>query len=147
MSSRWRRRRDLRDDRGSYTLFGIAMAFVLLLLVGMVYDLGAQLRAGREAASLAEETARAGAGQIDRDRAYTGGRLVIDRTEAIRTATAYLHSSGRPGTVSVDGTRRIRATVTVSKPTALLSIIGIDSVQVTRTATADLLTGVEGPGQ
>lgn len=36
-------------------------------------------------------------------------------------------------------------TVTISKPTLLLSAIGIDDLHVTKTATADLLQGVDRP--
>ncbi|MGP4027313.1 pilus assembly protein TadG-related protein [Actinomadura sp. 3N407] len=131
-------------DRGSYTLLGLIFAFVFLLMAGMVYDGGAKLRAGREAANLAEEAARAGAGQIDRDTAYSDSRLVVDRAAAVRASSAYLRDAGHDGSVQVVGDRRIRVTVTVTKPTALLSTIGIGSVSVTQTATADLLTGVEG---
>jgi hypothetical protein len=35
-------------------------------------------------------------------------------------------------------------TVTINKPTTLLSLIGIGNVHATKTATADLLQGVEG---
>ncbi|WUI00392.1 pilus assembly protein TadG-related protein [Spirillospora sp. NBC_00431] len=136
-----------RGDRGSYSLFAIVLAFMFLLLAGMVYDLGAKLRAGQRAGNLAEEAARAGAGQIDRDGAYTGGRLVVDRAAAVRASRAYLTAAGVSGSVTPVGAGKIRVTVTVSQPTALLSMIGIGSARVTRTATADLLTGIEGPGQ
>jgi hypothetical protein len=120
----------------------------LLAAAGLVVDGGAKLRAAREASAVAEEAARAGAGRIDRSRAYsTGGRFVVDRTAAVAAARAYLADSGNSGSVEVVGPRQIRVTVTISKPTVLLSAIGVGEVHVTKTATADLLQGVEGPGR
>ncbi|WP_067889782.1 pilus assembly protein TadG-related protein [Actinomadura chibensis] len=136
-----------RSDAGSYSLLAIVLGFIFLLLVGMVYDLGGKLRAGQRAGNLAEEAARAGAGQIDRDGAYSGGRLVVDRAAAVRASRAYLAAAGESGSVTPVGATRIRVTVTVTQPTVLLSMIGVGPTRVTRTATADLLTGIEGPGR
>lgn len=135
------------SDRGSYSLLAIVLAFIFLLLAGMVYDLGAKLRAGQRAGGIAAEAARAGAGQIDRDRAYGGGSFVVDRAAAVRASRAYLAAAGEDGSVTPAGADRIRVTVTVTQPTVLLSMIGMGPMRVTRTATADLLTGIEGPGQ
>jgi hypothetical protein len=44
----------------------------------------------------------------------------------------------------VTGAQTINVTVTITRPTILLSAIGIDHVQVTKTATADLVQGVTG---
>lgn len=134
-------------DAGSYSLLAIVLASMFLLLAGMVYDLGAKLRAGQRAGNIAEEAARAGAGQIDRDSAYAGGRYVVDRSAAVRASRAYLRAAGQSGSVAPAGATKIRVTVTVTQPAVLLSMIGVGPMQVTRTATADLLTGIEGPGQ
>jgi hypothetical protein len=97
---------------------------------------------------VAEEAARASAGRVDRDRAYAlGGRFVVDRTGAVAASRAYLASSGNSRSVSVVSAQKIRVTVTIGKPTTLPSLIGIGEVHATKTATADLLQGVEGPGQ
>lgn len=134
-----------RGERGSVTLFSVVFTFALLLLVGMVVDLGAKLRAGREAVNIAQDAARAGAGQVDRDRAYARGQFVISRSAAVRQAESYLARTGHNGTVSVEGTRRIQVTVHVNKPTVMLALMGITSVEATGTASADLVSGVEGP--
>lgn len=134
-------------DRGSITLLMVVLFIALLAAVGLVVDGGAKLRAARQATAVAEEAARAGAGQVDRSRAYaTGGRFVIDRNAAVAAASAYLADSGNTGTVTIIGAQRIRVTVTITKPTVLLSAIGIRQIYVTKTATADLIQGVEGPG-
>ncbi|RFS81467.1 putative Flp pilus-assembly TadE/G-like protein [Actinomadura pelletieri DSM 43383] len=132
-----------RDD-GTISLLVIVFFLALLAAAGLVVDGGTKLRAAREASAVAEEAARAGAGRIDRDRAYAeGGRFVIDRTAAVSAARAYLASSGNTGSVSITNGRKIRVTVTISEPAILLSAIGISDLQVTKTATADLLQGVE----
>ncbi|MFF5265193.1 hypothetical protein ACFY4C_40450 [Actinomadura viridis] len=115
------------------------------MVISMVHFQGLKLRAGREAGSIAEEAARAGAGQLNRSRAYSTGVKVVDPAAAARQARAYLNASGAPGTVTTVGSRQVRVTVTITRPTPMLSIIGVGSVSVTRTATADLVTGVEGP--
>lgn len=131
-------------DRGSITLFVAILFLALLAAAGLVVDGGTKIRAARQASSIAEEAARAGAGQIDQNRAYArGGRFVVDRTAAVGAARAYLANSGNSGTVSVINGQRIRVTVTVSKPTTLLSLIGIGKISVTKTATADLLQGID----
>ncbi|TDD31196.1 hypothetical protein E1287_27145 [Actinomadura sp. KC06] len=134
-----------RDD-GAISLLVIVFFLALLAAAGLVVDGGTKLRAAREASAVAEEAARAGAGRIDRDRAYTqGGRFVVDRTAAVSAARAYLASSGNTGSVTITSGQKIRVTVTITEPTLLLSAIGIDDLQVTKTATADLLQGVERP--
>jgi Flp pilus assembly protein TadG len=123
----------------------VAILFLALLAAaGLVVDGGTKIRAARQASSIAEEAARAGAGRIDQNRAYTrGGRFVVDRAAAAAAARAYLADSGNNGTVSVINGQKIRVTVTVSKPTTLLSLIGIGNISVTKTATADLLQGID----
>jgi Flp pilus assembly protein TadG len=134
-------------DAGSYTLLAAVLALMLLLLAGLVFDGGAKLRAGQRADDLAQEAARAGAGQIDRSRAYASGTFAVDSATAVAAARAYLRAAGHEGTVAAVGAHQIKVTVTVHGSTALLSLIGIDSLDVTRSATADLLSGVEGPGK
>lgn len=134
-------------DTGSYSLMAVVLAFIFLLLAGLVYDGGMKLRAGQRADNVAQEAARAGAGQIDRNRAYASGTFVVDPAVAVTAAESYLRSTGYNGTATAVGPHQIKVTVTVHQPSVLLSMIGVGSLDVTRTATADLLSGVEGPGR
>lgn len=134
-------------DRGSITLMLTVLFVMLLALAGIVIDGGAKLRAAENASSIAQEAARAGAGMVDRSAAYSTGTFSVDRVQAITAARAYLTRAGYPGTVSTDGADGIRVTVTVTEPTAVLSIIGIKAMTSTGSATADLVTGVTGPGR
>jgi Flp pilus assembly protein TadG len=136
------------QDEGSISLLVVVFFLALLAAAGLVVDGGAKIRAARQASSVAEEAARAGAGQIDRDRAYTrGGRFVVNRTAAAAAARTYLTNSGNNGSVTIVNGQKIRVTVTITKPTTLLAAIGIKEVAATKTATADLLQGVEQPEQ
>lgn len=134
------------QDRGSITLLSVTFFVALLAAAGLVVDGGAKIRAARQASAVAEEAARAAAGQIDRNRAYShGGRFIIDDQAAINAARSYLARAGNSGTVRITGKQAIRVTVAITRPTILLSAIGIGHIQVTQTATADLLQGVETP--
>lgn len=52
-------------DRGSISLFAVVLFFALMAAAGLVFNGGAKIRAAREAAAVAEEAARAGAGRIN----------------------------------------------------------------------------------
>ncbi|MBB5775741.1 pilus assembly protein TadG-related protein [Nonomuraea jabiensis] len=107
-------------ERGSVTLFTAVVAFALLLCAGLMVDGGAKIQAYREAYAAAEEAARAGAGQMNTGHAYTSGQFKIDPAQAANAARAYLSSAGHAGTVSTTG-NQVRITVTVTKPTVLIS--------------------------
>jgi Flp pilus assembly protein TadG len=141
-----------RDDgeRGSLTLMLAVLFVALLALAGVVIDGGAKLAAAENAAALAQEAARAGAGIVDTATAHETGNFVVNQDQAIAAAQAYLGSAGvtdyqvAPGPAGAD---TIIVTVHTSEPTKVLSIIGIDSVPATGTATANQVSGVTGPGQ
>ncbi|MFC5829527.1 pilus assembly protein TadG-related protein [Nonomuraea insulae] len=137
--------RDL--ERGSITPYALVLITVLLLFIGLVVDVGNKLRAGWEAVGVAEEAARAGAGLIDRAAAYRGDDLVVDRGAAVRAAQAHLSGSGHQGKVTISGPASVRVSVTVTKPTWLLHLVGLPSVSMTANADADLIGGIEGPNR
>jgi Flp pilus assembly protein TadG len=141
-------------ERGSITLMLAALSVALIALAGIVIDGGAKLRAAENADAVAQEAARAGAGIVNQSAAYSTGTLIVDQSQAIAAAraylaaaaTAYLPNGSLYGTVAAQGRDSIRVTVTVTEPTSVLSIIGIDSMRSTGGATAELVTGVTGPG-
>jgi Flp pilus assembly protein TadG len=136
------------QDHGTLTLFTVIVALGLLISLGFVVDGGIKLEAGQQARAIAEEAARAGEGEINRSAAYaTGAPLVIDPGPAAAAASAYISAAGATGSVEVTGPDQITVTVTVRKSAVFLRLLGIDSLQGTATATADLLQGIERPGQ
>jgi hypothetical protein len=75
---------------------------------------------------------------------FAAAGLVVDGGAKLRAAR---EATADAGSVTVAGDRKIRVTVTINKPTTLLALIGIGDVHATKTATADLLHGIEGPGR
>jgi Flp pilus assembly protein TadG len=139
-------------ERGSLTLLLAVMFVALLALAGIVIDGGAKLTAAENATAIAQEAARAGAGIVSQSTAYAKGSFVVDQNQAIQAAEQYLSQpslteAGYQGWVTREGTQFIQVTVRVIEPTRVLSIIGIDHVKATGTATADLVSGVTGPGR
>ena len=136
----------LRGEAGTLTLFTAIAAIGLLAALGFVVDAGQKLQAGQQARAIAEEAARAGAGQVNRSAAYGGGgTFTADPAAATAAARAYLAASGHTGTVTVTGNRTIQVTVTVTEPAVFTTIIGISRLSATQPATADLVQGITGP--
>jgi Flp pilus assembly protein TadG len=133
-------------ERGSLTLMLAALMVAMLALAGLVIDGGRKLNESSRAYAIAQEAARAGAGMVDRSAAYRSGTFKVDQVQALAAARTYLADAGYTGSVSPDGTQRIRVTVTVTQPTLVLSLIGLDSMTATGSAVASLVTGVTGPG-
>ena len=88
---------------------------------------------------------RAGAGAVNTPEAYSSGTYEVDVPEALAAARDYLTTAGYTGSVSASG-NTIKVTVTVTEDTTVLSIVGIDSMTVTGSADASLVTGVTGAG-
>lgn len=137
-----------RAERGALTLFVAILFPALLAFAGLVVDAGTKLDNYENAATYAQEAARAGAGQVNQSEAYSSSTFVVDEAEALTAANAYLSAlpSGVSGVATPVGNNAIQVTVTVTSPTTILSIIGIDTVTSQATATASLLSGVTGPG-
>ena len=136
-------------ERGSFSLMLVILTVPLLALAGLVVDGGAKLSAAENAYSVAQEAARAGAGMVNQTNAYTTGNFTIDQNQAVAAAQAYLASvasQGFSGLATPAGTDSIRVSVSVTQPTRILSLIGIDTISASGSATASLVTGVTGPG-
>ena len=140
-----RRDRSYSRDRGSLTLMLAALMLVLLALAGLVIDGGRKLDATQKAYAIAQEAARAGAGQVNTSAAYRSGTYKVDIPQALAAARAYLASAGYSGSVSASG-NNIRVTVHVTERTEMLSLIGIDTLKSSGSAVASLVSGVTGPG-
>jgi Flp pilus assembly protein TadG len=141
-----RSRHDGDRERGTITLMLLVMFVALLALAGIVIDGGAKLAQAENANAFAQEAARAGAGMVNQSKALATGSFTVDQAQALAAAQQYLARLGLQGRAVPDGPDAIRVTVTVIAPTHVLSIIGIDSMRSTGSATASLATGVTGPG-
>jgi Flp pilus assembly protein TadG len=137
------------SERGSFSLMLVILTIPLLALAGLVVDGGAKLNEAQNANAVAQEAARAGAGMVNQTNAYSTGNFTVDQDQAIAAAQAYLASvatQGFTGLVTPVGTESIRVKVSVTQPTRILSLIGIDTISSGGSATASLVTGVTGPG-
>lgn len=145
MTRRFALERRLDGDRGALSIFTLIITMVVVVFFGAIVDFEQKLQARHDANIAAEEAARAGAGQIDRDRAYArGGTFTIDRAAAIRAAQQYLRAGGYTGSVRPLGTRQIKVDVAITKPAIFLPLIGISTLHVDAVAVADLATGIRG---
>jgi Flp pilus assembly protein TadG len=135
----------LRGDDGTLTLFTAITVIGLLVALGFIVDAGQKLQAGQQARAIAEEAARAGAGQVNRSAAYAhGGTFTVDPAAAAAAARTYLAQTGHAGAVTVTGDRTIQVTVTITERAVFTAIIGISQVSATQTATANLVQGITG---
>lgn len=133
------------SDRGSVSVFVAISMLGLLVLVGLVADGGAKLRATQRADAVAAEAARAGGQALDLPAAVAGQHDRVDRAVAVRAAEAYLAAAGATGSVTVSSDRtHVVVTVTDSAPTAFLGLLGIDQVTVTGSASAMLVDSTRG---
>src|SRR5215469_6707592 len=124
-------------EQGGLSLMIVVLFVVLLALAGIVVDGGAKLAADENAAALAQEAARAGATTVDVSSAYASGSFVVDQGRALDAARRYLIAAGyHQFTLSADGTRAIRVSVTITEPTEFLSLVGVDWFTSTGTAVA-----------
>lgn len=133
------------QDGGSVTVFLAASMVGLLLIVGLIADGGVKVRAVQEADGLAAEAARAGGQAIDLAAAVGGEPVRVDRQAAADAAYAYLSAADAPGqvTISPDG-QALDVAVTLTRPTAFLSLIGITQVTVSGHASVRLVHAVTG---
>ena len=140
--ARWRHRRRDGNDRGSITAYLLITTVAIFALAGLVLDGGAALAAHGRAADVAQQAARAGADALDVTslRSPTPAGLTADPAAARTAAGEVLAAAGVTGDVAVNG-RSVTVTARVTKPAAILSIVGIGEVGGTATATAVPLHG------
>jgi hypothetical protein len=143
--SRGRHRSDADGDRGSVTLFFAVAVVGLLVLLGLVVDGAAKVRAVQRADALAAEAARAGGQAIALPPTIAGQRPRADPAASVAAARAYLAANGVDGSAAVaSGGRRLDVTVTTSTPTVFLGLIGVTAMTAHGHASANLAFGITG---
>ena len=119
---------------GGISLVFLIFALALLAVFGLVVDGGTKARALDQANQIAYEAARAGL------QAMTPVSAQIDAVAVDAAAETYLTAHGATGTASVSG-QQVSVDVTLTAPTKVLMIIGIDHWTVTGHGTAFLAYG------
>lgn len=132
-------------QRGQAIVWVAVMLPLFLSVIGLAIDGGVVFDSRREAQNVADSAARAGAMQIDQStyRTSAGQTVVLDPASAEQDAAVYVSSQGAglTATVSTDP-RRVVVTVHRAVPTSFLRIVGITTVQVSATATAEVQHGI-----
>jgi Flp pilus assembly protein TadG len=130
-------------DRGSISLWAALAAFCMIVIVGIAVDFGGQAVAEQRARTVAAQAARAAGQQLQLDAVARAGTANTDTSRAITAATTFLAQAGQTGTARVAG-NTITVTVTSSYRCMFLSIIGIGTLPVTGTSTAEVVRVYEG---
>lgn len=128
-------------DRGSVSAYMVVFILALLAVAGLVFDGGAALAARGQAANIAQQAARAGADAMLGQTLRGGGAAVLDPAAGAAAARSVVQAAGVDDANVTAGPDAITVTVKVHKPTALLSMVGIDTVGGSATATAIALQG------
>jgi Putative Flp pilus-assembly TadE/G-like len=144
-------RRRLRADRGSTALFVAVFAPAMIFMAGLVIDGGAALEARQRASDIAEQAARAGAGQCDVAKLRSVGICFVDRSLVPAAVEPYRNSPGvtdfswvplaDPRNPGEDN--GVRVTVTMTFHTTLLGIMpAFKTLTITESADAVAVTGL-----
>jgi Flp pilus assembly protein TadG len=126
------------------TPFVVLLSIALLAVAGLVLDAGLALSAKVQALDTAQAAARAGAQQLDLYAYRTRGVTHLDPTRATAAARSWLASAGVQGDASATATT-VTVTVRRSSRTQLLQIAGVQTLNVSASATATAVQGVTGP--
>ncbi|MCI0687129.1 MAG: pilus assembly protein [Sporichthyaceae bacterium] len=137
-------------DRGSTAIWLVLITPVLFGFAGLVLDGGRVLAARQKAANIAEQAARVGVDTLDitayRDSAGTVD--VVDPSRA-RSAACSFVAVAEPGSgcsVQTSG-NQVTVRVTVTTPTAVLGVIGVNSLTTTGMGAARSAVGITGEGR
>lgn len=137
------RRLQVHDERGSISLFAIVAVFAVLVILGLVVDGGARIRALQHADDAAREAARAGGQALQAAPAIRGEAALGDTSAGRRAAQSYLAGAGVNGSVSVAGDR-IVVNTTESVDPIFLGLIGIGTGTVHGHAEARIVRALNG---
>jgi hypothetical protein len=123
------------EEAGMVTAFVVIFTVALLAMAGLVLDGGLALAAKVHAIDDAQAAARAGAQAIDIPTYRATGTITLDPAQAVADAERFLAAAGEHGTVTVTG-QTVSVTVTITQPTQILSIVGVDRLTATGTGSS-----------
>lgn len=128
----------MREERGQALSVFVAVSVLgLLLMCGLVVDGGAQAEAARRAQSAAAMAARSALDTTATAR-LAGAEPEVGR--AVAAARQVLRAHGVQGDISLRA-GQVEVTTSTQVETVFLSLIGINTLRATGSATAELRTG------
>lgn len=134
------------DDRGQITPWTIFGVVLVLVLAGLVLDLGLGMSDKVRLLDVAQGAARAGAREIDLATYRATGTVQLQPAQAAAAARSFAQQAGVDGQVTASATpTAVTVTISGTRQTQLLHLVGITALPVSATATANPLTGVTAP--
>jgi Flp pilus assembly protein TadG len=132
------------DDSGAIGLMLAVLALGLLAMVGLVVDGAGKARALTRADDVAA-AARAGAQAVDIGDVRAGTSTGANPARARSAARDYLDATGMTGSIEVtDSGRTLTVNATAPYSPVFLGAIGVSQMNVTGTATVDLVQVQQG---
>jgi uncharacterized membrane protein len=123
------------------------MLLGLLALAALVIDGGLLFAERRDLQGLADGAARAGAMAVDEDVLRETGAVRLDPAAAQAAAERYLETTGVEGTVRIDAdTLSVTVDLQESRPTLMMGLLGVRTVDVAAHAVARPRVGIEEAG-
>ncbi|MEV8320442.1 pilus assembly protein TadG-related protein [Streptomyces sp. NPDC059900] len=138
------RQRGLYGDCGQVTVVVVVSVAGLFLFAGLVIDGGLALAGKVRAADTAQEAARAACQEVDLDHLRATHRLRLDAPTARTAAHARVTADGDTARVRVQEDQT-QVTVTHIQTTQVLSLVGLDQLTTTASATAHIEHGATTP--
>ncbi len=128
------------DERGSLAVWTALVMPAFILCVGLGVDLSGHAAAEQEARAVAQEAARAGGQYL----LVVDGRARPDVVRAERAAISYVSATSLAGNASAHTDGSITVTVTGQHSTRFLSMIGVNSLSLKATGTAQVVSVIDG---
>jgi uncharacterized membrane protein len=123
------------------------MLLGLLALAALVIDGGLLFAERRDLQGLADGAARAGAMAVDEDVLRETGAVRLDPAAAQAAAERYLEAAGAEGMIRIDAdTLSVTVDLQESRPTLMMGLLGVRTVDVAAHAVARPRVGIEEAG-
>lgn len=145
--TRTARSRQRRGEQGRVSVLFAALTAAVLVIAGLGLDAGLALAGKARSYQLAADAARAGVSQgLDLPHYRATGQARLDPTQAEAAAQTRLTQAGAAQMTVTATTTTVTVTVWHRQPTQLLGMVGLETVTVSATATAQARHGVTTPG-
>ncbi len=131
---------DVVDERGSLAVWTALVMPAFILSIGLGVDLSGHAAAEQEARAVAQEAARAGGQYL----VVVEGRARPDVVRAEQAANGYVAATSLSSTASAEPNGLITVSVTGEHSTRFLSMIGINTLPLSATGTAQVVSVIAG---
>jgi hypothetical protein len=143
----WKRVRHGRDEVGAALAIWLVVAAVPISwgLTGYIYDGGNVREAQQMAYRTAEKAARLAADQLSTASLRSDGDVSVDASAAVAAGEEYLRAAGVDGSVAVGEGGVVTVTAVTTVDMKVLSGIGVDSIEVEESASAESINADTDP--